>query len=322
MERRRSFLKKCAALSFVLVGSCGSQPQKNEHLQTVTTLKKDHKLKKVLVLWYSQTEHTKRNAKLIAYVWKRKGLNVTTTDIRKFNRKTLPDFDLILLGTPVFYYDTPGFVKEWLAAIPSINRIPVAAFVTYGRPNGDQHNAVCTILELFSKKGGVPVGLRTFMNMETFPLSWSNNSITKNILDNRALPNKKTYKSVRSYAESIIEQVNLGYPIPVEKQLTFQRLSTIFAPVWWTKRLIDVHRIDLKICTKCGLCETLCPENAISVASGQINMERCVLCFGCINNCPVQAVVLEYKGRKLFGFWELLRRKNITIKEPKEFLQL
>ena len=157
--------------------------------------------------------------------------------------------------------------------------------------------------------------------METYPISWSNNSVTKGILDNRLLPDEQTYKEVRSYAESIIEQVNLGYSIPVEKHFTLQRLSSVFEPVWWTKRLINTHRIDLKKCTRCGLCVKLCPTNAISIKTGKINMERCALCFGCLNNCPDQAVVIAYKNRKLFGFFELLRRKNITIKEPKEFLQ-
>jgi ferredoxin/flavodoxin len=321
MMRRRSFLKKCIGMSFVLAGSCGTKPQENEYFENAVILNKSHKLNNVLVLWYSQTGHTKRNARLIAYIWKKKGLNVTATDLRNFDQTSIQYFDLILLGTPVYYYDTPVYVKDWINALPSINRKPVAAFVTYGRPQGDQHNAACTILELLSKKGGVPVGLRTFMNMETFPISWSNNSITKGILDNRALPNEHTYQEVRSYAESVIEQVSLGYPIPVEKQFTLQRLSSIFEPVWWTKRLINAHNIDLKKCTKCGICVKLCPTDAISIRTGKIHMERCALCFGCVNNCPVQAVVMAYKNRKLFGFFEFLHRKNITIKEPKEFLR-
>lgn len=318
MEKRRSFLKKCLVLPFVAAGSCGSTPKKSEVSQHTSFLKKGHVLKKAAVLWFSQTGHTQRHARLIAKVWKKKGLAVAASDIRDFDRKTITDYDLILLGTPVFYYDTPGYVKEWISALPPINQIPVAAFVTFGGPEGDQHNAVCTILELFSQKGGVPVGLRTFMNMATFPISWSNNAIAKNILDNRHLPDEKTYSEVRSYAESIIEQVNLGYAVPVQKRVTLRRLSTFFSPIWWTKRLIEQHSIDTEKCTKCGICEEKCPANAIFPEAGQVDWQRCVMCFGCLNNCPEQAVVMEYKGRKLFGFKELLKRKHITIKMPTE----
>lgn len=319
MEKRRSFLKKCLALSFLAAGSCGSTPNKAELVQSKSFLKKDHVLKKAVVLWFSQTGHTQRHAKLIAQIWKKRGLSVVAADIRKFDQKTIADFDLVLIGTPVFYYDAPEYVKEWINTLPPLGGIPVAAFVTFGGPEGDQHNAVCTILELLSQNGGVPVGLRAFMNMATFPLAWSNNSMAKNILDNRHLPNEKTYAEVRSYADSIIEQVNLGYALPVEKRVTLRRLSTFFSPIWWTKRLIEAHRIDTQKCTKCGICEEKCPANAIFPETGEVNWQRCVLCFGCLNNCPEGAIVMEYKGRKLFGFKELLKRKHITIKEPEEF---
>ncbi len=274
----------------------------------------------MLVLWYSQTGHTQRNARLIAHIWQSKGLDVTAKDIRDFDKKTIADFDLILVGSPVFYYDTPEYVQRWLSELPQLDQTPVAAFVTYGGPDGDQYNAACTILEILVQKGGIAVGLQTFMNMAAFPIYWSNNSIARNILDNRDLPNEQTFIAVRSYAESILEQVNLGYAIPFEKRVTFKRLSTLFDPIWWTKRLIDTHKIDPEKCTQCGLCQKKCPANAIFPKTAEINFERCVLCFGCLNNCPEQAVVMEYKGRNLFGFWELLKRKHITIKEPEEFI--
>ncbi len=320
MERRRSFLMKCIAAPLVFASTCGANtPPKERPIQNVSLLKPDHRLKEVLVLWYSQTGHTQRNAKLIAHVWEKMGLNVVAMDIRTFDPQRITNFDLILTGTPVFYYDTPVYVKKWLKRLPAIDRVPVAAFVTYGGPEGDQHNAVCSILELLAEKGGVPVGLRTFMNMAAFPLAWSNNTISKSILDNRHLPNEKTYASARAFAESIIEQVNLGYPIRVEKNVTLRRLTTLFAPIWWTKRLIKHHRVDRRKCTQCGICKDKCPKDAIFPQTGRVALERCELCFGCINNCPAQAVIMDYKGRELFGFRELLKRKNITIKEPIEF---
>lgn len=320
MEKRRSFLKKCLAILIILAGSCGSKSSDKAPIQNVPFPKTAQQLNNVLILWFSQTGHTKRNAKLIAHVWKEKGLDVTASEIREFDLKTIGEFDLILVGTPVFYYNPPEYVREWIGKLPPLNQIPVAAFVTFGGPEGDQHNAVCTILELLCRKGGVPVGLRTFMNMATFPISWSNNAMSKGILDNRNLPNEKTYKAVRSFAESVIEQVNLGYAVPFEKKFTLRRLSTFFDPIWWTKRLIDSHKIDLEKCTQCAICEEKCPTAAISYKTGNIDFEKCVLCFGCLNNCPVQAVEMEYKGRRLFGFYELLKRKHITIKEPEEFV--
>lgn len=45
-------------------------------------------------------------------------------------------------------------------------------------------------------------------------------------------------------------------------------------------------------CTNCGLCQKVCPCNAISISSERPKWqkERCIHCLGCINRCPVKAI--------------------------------
>jgi NAD-dependent dihydropyrimidine dehydrogenase PreA subunit/flavodoxin len=45
-------------------------------------------------------------------------------------------------------------------------------------------------------------------------------------------------------------------------------------------------------CTGCGLCERICPCNAIKMTDGRPKWvaEQCVQCLGCINRCPVAAI--------------------------------
>jgi hypothetical protein len=40
--------------------------------------------------------------------------------MQEFDKNLLPNYDLIVVGTPVFYYDAPSNVSEWLETIPSI----------------------------------------------------------------------------------------------------------------------------------------------------------------------------------------------------------
>ena len=42
-------------------------------------------------------------------------------------------------------------------------------------------------------------------------------------------------------------------------------------------------------CTMCGLCRTQCPEGAIANDNKTIDNARCISCFRCIRNCPMQA---------------------------------
>ncbi|MBI4965016.1 MAG: 4Fe-4S binding protein [Desulfomonile tiedjei] len=313
MESRRSFLMKWIMCLIAFATTYNVQAGDRE-----SQLKGGRKINKALVLWYSQTGHTKIHGRLIAHVWEKLGLNVVASEVREFDKRSINDFDLILIGTPVFYYDIPGYVSDWIKSLPSLDGIPVASFVTYGGPEGDQHNAACTTLELLAEKGGVPVGMRTFMNMGTMPTVWSDEHVPENLWNNRHLPNEQTYSDVRSYASFLVEQVKQGNHIRVHKQLTLRRMVTFLGPIWWTKLTVSKHTIDKDKCTKCGTCQSKCPVRAIDPVSGHVDKERCVLCFGCLNNCPAQAIVMEYGGRKLFGFWELLRRKGITIKEPEE----
>ncbi len=45
-------------------------------------------------------------------------------------------------------------------------------------------------------------------------------------------------------------------------------------------------------CSSCGLCEKICPSNAIEMRDGKPVWikEKCYLCLGCLNRCPEQAI--------------------------------
>jgi Fe-S-cluster-containing hydrogenase component 2 len=55
---------------------------------------------------------------------------------------------------------------------------------------------------------------------------------------------------------------------------------------------------------------------AIDLAIPRVDTERCILCFGCLNNCPIGAHDMTTFGKKIYSFAELLKRNNITIQEP------
>ncbi|RJQ84925.1 MAG: hypothetical protein C4519_03975 [Desulfobacteraceae bacterium] len=313
METRRVFIEKFIIflVSIMFLSGCKNSRK--------TYAKIGREPRNVLSLWFSQTGHTERHGRLIAHTWEKMGFKVTGSEIREFTDKNLNDFDLILVGTPVFYYNIPEYVVKWINSLQHLNGTPVASFVTYGGPEGDQHNAASIILELLSEKGGMPVGMETFMNMGTMPTVWSEKKISENVWNNRFLPNEETYKRVRAYAGFLINQVKQNNLIEVDKKITLRRFATIFNPIFWTKMGIKKHAINKDQCIQCGTCANKCPAKAIDPLTYKVYQDRCVLCFGCINNCPQQAVIMVYNDKKLFGFRELLKRKNIMIKEPEEF---
>jgi pyruvate ferredoxin oxidoreductase delta subunit len=59
--------------------------------------------------------------------------------------------------------------------------------------------------------------------------------------------------------------------------------------------------IDPNKCTRCGVCETFCPDMAISKLNDDslnINSDYCKGCGICANECPVKAIQMVKEGRE------------------------
>ena len=299
METRRSFLKKTAlaasTMALPTVSSCMT-------INTITAPvpMRSTKIKTIAVLWYSQTGNTQKCGAVLAKSFEEKGFTVISGDLGHFDRTQLQDIDLLVMGTPVFYYDTPDYAKEFIRSLPDLKGIPVAAYVTFGGPEGNQHNAACTILEELVQKNGVPVGLKAFMGVSSYPLTFETEA--KRTDQTPLPPNQETYENVRAYGEFILSQVETGKTSEFKKTLTLREFSTYFNPMWWNKLAISDHYIIKENCVKCGTCIEKCPSHSIDLDTFSVNTDTCVLCFGCINNCDYQAVNMIYNSKTVTGF--------------------
>lgn len=272
--------------------------------------------RRILVAWFSQTGHTERMGKVIADSFCRRGMEVESGDVRYIALGDLRDLDCIVVGAPVFYYDAPLYIQDWLRGLPEIDGTAVASFATYGGTGHNQHNTACGLLETLVHKGGVPAGLATFGNMSTFAPTWSALGKEDRILRYSHLPDEATFARAREFAASITGRVERGEPLAVRGRFSFGSLLGSRAATALTKRLIGTHEIDSKICISCGICAELCPVDVIDLDAFTVDRPRCVVCMACINNCPVQAFDMTFMGKPVYGFNEFLRRHDIRIREP------
>lgn len=312
METRRNFIKKsaiiCAALSLPLPWAATGRAAEREM--------KTRDPKRALVLCYSQSGFSARYGKLIACLLKDQGLTADLADMRRFDPKRLTDYDLILVGSPVFYYDIPENVVDWLSSAPKLTGIPVAAFVSFGGPEGNQHNALCHALHLLAEKEAVPVGMEAFRSIAAYPTpDWD----SANQKAGEHLPDEATYNRVREFTRQILESVRQGQSLAYSSELTTRELVRMLPLVWLNKKAISKHTVDAAKCIGCRTCVKMCPVGAIHPEKQFVDRDKCIACFGCLNNCPADAVVIEYRGKRLYGFPEYLKRRKITILEPAEF---
>jgi ferredoxin/flavodoxin len=311
METRRDFIRKTAIVGAAL---CLPATLTREGRAAYAELKTRNP-KKALVLWYSQTGQTRRYAKLIGCTLKAKGMAIDVRDIQEFDKKHLPDYDFIIIGTPVFYYDTPANVVDWLETIPSIKGTPVATFVSFGGPIGNEQNASCHLLKLLADKGGVPVGRDAFRNIATYPTpTWNN----PKQISGQHLPNAITFDQVRRFTAETQDRITRGETISIGYELALREAMSMLPLVWLNKKAISKHTVDAGKCIGCETCVKKCPTKAINPFKQTVDQKKCLACFGCLNNCPADAVVMEYGGERLYGFPEYLKRNKITILEPTE----
>ncbi len=275
-------------------------------------------VKKALVVWYSQAGNTERIGKLIAETLKRGGVKTESGDYRNLGRINPADYDLIVAGSPVYYFESPENFIEWIRALPDLGGTPVASFVTYGGPGGNQYNSAYSILELLSARGGVPAGLEMFGAMSTFAPTWSMGNEGR-ILKYKDQPDQSVYARARKYAAGLIQNVNSGKAYEASSEFTFSNWIGGGVSIRSTKLLITGHKVNREKCTTCGTCIEKCPVDAISPEKGTVNTKKCIACIGCVNNCPSDAVEMKFMGKKVYGFREFLKRNNVVIKEPEEF---
>jgi len=276
------------------------------------------KPKKAMVFWYSQTGNTERTGRMIAETLKNKGLEVTAGEYREIDPASVVNTDLIIAGSPVYYYDVPGNFQQWLRALPELTNIACAAYVTFGGEGGNQHNTACTLLELLADKGGLPAGMETFGNMSTFAITWSTGNVSR-ILKYSHLPDDVSYNKMQDFALAVVRRVNEGKTYEIDRGMDFRNLIKSTPSIWGTKLFITRHTIDAEKCINCGTCEKKCPVDAIDLESHQVDTDLCIACLGCVNNCPVQAVDMTFMGKKVSGFNEFVRQNKIKIRQPEDF---
>ncbi len=276
---------------------------------------KSGKAKRGLVVWYSQTGNTARIGKLIASTWRNAGIKTDSGDYRDLTDINFKDYDVIAMGSPVYYYEVPENFRKWIKKIPSIGGIPVASFVTFGGEGGNQHNTAYSILEMLSLKGGVPAGMGLFGAMSSFALTWSAGN-GERVLKYKDQPDEAAYSKVKGYARDILVRIKDGKEFHVSDEFNFRNYISGGMSIGFTKLMITGHKVNRGKCINCGRCVKSCPANSIFPEKGQVDTGKCIACLGCINNCPADAVEMNFMGKRVYGFTEFLKRNNVVIKEP------
>jgi ferredoxin len=103
--------------------------------------------------------------------------------------------------------------------------------------------------------------------------------------------NNAQFYEIRA-SEEPITAVNWKDAIPV---------ATVQAPAD-TTNILNVVEVQSEPCIGCGMCEQVCPSNAITVQNGTavIDYNKCTSCGQCLDICPVDAITGTKNGTNYF----------------------
>lgn len=96
---------------------------------------------------------------------------------------------------------------------------------------------------------------------------------------------RKGYKSVEDFRGCVVDQFSYVRDYPREK--------------WMAKQSPILPKFEMKNCTGCGVCETVCPYGAITLKDKkpQLDDSVCMGCGWCMGHCPAKEQVITMVRR-------------------------
>lgn len=196
------------------------------------------------------------------------------------------DDPIIVFGYPIYYSNIPKIVKDFILGNSGIfNRKKVFIIVTMSLFSGDGAGCSARIL----RKCGAEIigGLHLKM-----PDCIGDVKLLKRPLEENQLLVRQADKKIELASKRFMEGKYFKEGLNV-----FYHVAGLFGQrLWFYGKTISYKnkpKIDLKKCTRCGICVKNCPMGNLDRKNGDIvHQDRCTMCYRCVNNCPAQALTI------------------------------
>lgn len=246
---------------------------------------------KCLILYFSQTNSTRKVAETIGEELSAHDWNVKLKNIKDEKVDNLEEFDLIGFGSPVYYFRLPFIVEDYLKSLPDLNNKAVFSFISYGSYYFDVPFQIRKILK---EKNTVNLGFYAARGEDKY-LGY----LKEGVLLSESHPSKDdisqakefTRSLIKSFQQNTVSDNNYNYKIKNKKNLIYN-IESLLTKRWLINKIYTRLFFSKKNCTGCGKCVKECPQNNIILNSQKRPKwgSSCELCFNCEMICPVQAI--------------------------------
>jgi ferredoxin/flavodoxin len=216
----------------------------------------------------------------------------------KSAQKSFASGDCLWIGSPVYTYHALPGVMDFISGLPRDRGVFAVPFVTWGAVSSGL--ALPEMGRQLEDKGYRIAGAAKIAAVHS--LLWQ----VENPLGNNR-PDSTDDALICDLVKKIYAKINLNefkaYPLeklnyqpgPVQKamqEMSLEKARTMFPKI----------EADQELCTKCGMCEDVCPVKAMTCSPYPEVGDNCIFCFNCVRLCEEQAFKID-----LSPFGERLR---------------
>lgn len=253
---------------------------------------------RTLIITFSQTGYTRRTGEHI-----RDGIISVTgqcdlADLAEVDHAMLADYDLLGLGCPVFYYQEPFHVRDFVDGLPEQGGKHWFVFCSHGSAIGITLSSLSEHLE---RRGALVVGHFDIYADACAPFIPYPTLTTGH-------PDQLDYEGAGVFGREVAERTvrflageNPHVPAPRPPEEEWVQSARMFTPEV-IKRVVPPLSINSDKCTFCGECEENCPVKGIDAQDDPPRIQDpCIYCLRCVMVCPTLAIE---------GDWTLMVANN------------
>lgn len=268
-------------------------------------LKGVKKMPSGLILYYSLTNTTARIAQSIAEGLIKAGYQTELCNIKDEPCPDLDKYDLIGFGTPVYYYNMPIIVLDFIHNLPDLSKKRCFAFLlkgSYAWNAGDY-------LKRSLMKHGVQIKGWFYCFGPGYFLPYNK----LGYLASYNHPTEDEFNRAQQFGlEMGLDTVQGNWPQMSENPPIVYWLEQLMSHPFLVRNVFQkLFQLNKNKCIKCGLCTRNCPVNNLtSVEEGYPLWGRnCIMCLSCEFHCPQEAIASPVS----WSIFKPLIRYNISI---------
>jgi flavodoxin/ferredoxin len=241
-----------------------------------------------LIVYFSQSGTTARDAESIAVGLRAAGWQVDLCNLKDEQPPEASGYDLIGIGSPVYYFRPPFNVMDYVKRLPDLSGRASFVFVLHGTYQGDTGT---TIRRALARKGAREAGYLRCRGADYF-LGY----LKQGYLFSPTSPTAEELARAEMFGGEVAARY-AGQPYAGAEEdrppAAIYRLERFLASRWLVKHLYSrLFTVDAEKCNACGLCMQLCPTGSITKDKKEHPVwgRNCLLCLTCELNCPKDAV--------------------------------